>query len=403
MKPLKIAIVHESFTEKAGYIENCLARAYARLGHQVAIVASNLQGYHQLPDYDQIYGRFFGPKQVPVGVTQREGCTLYRLDHFEPLRNGQIAIHHLFSTLQKIKPDIVQTFAAANFVSQQAAIIKWMLGYKLFTGVHQTLSVFDPSAKDASRWSLRRLRSNLRRALPGRFVSLATEKCFAVTVDCAEVAIKYYGVQPYKVELSFLGVDTSNFNPATRPVELEESERLRTEWGIQPGTIVCMYTGRFTSRKNPACLAKAIRLLLQSGLPVAGIFVGDGPQKDEIQATEGCIVLPFQSWIDLPRFYRAADICIWPAEESMSALDAAACGKPIILGNHIQVMERIEGNGYTYQTGSPESLAETIKRMKDSAVRESLGSKGAEKMSCLFSWAQIAQQRLDQYSLAIKE
>ena len=402
MLPLKIAIVHESFTEKGGYIENCLTRAYARLGHEVAIIASNLQGNHQLPNYDEIFGRFLGPKQVPVGLTRWEGCPLYRLDYVEPVVKGQIALKRLFATLREVKPDVVQTFAAANFVSQQAAIIKRKMGYRLFTGAHQTLSVFDSRAKDAPRWSMPRLRSDLRRALPGRLVSLVSEKCFAATADCAEVAVKYYGVQPEKVELSYLGVDTSRFCPAAGPDDAEESRRLRSEWGIPAGTILCMYTGRFTSQKNPACLANAIHILRQSGLGVAGVFLGDGPQKDEIRAVEGCLVLPYQAWVDLPRFYRAADICVWPAEESMSALDAAACGKPIILGNHIRALERIEGNGYTYRTGSAESLAEAIRRMKDCAVRAFLGSAGADKIGRLFSWDLIAKQRLEHYFTAMK-
>ena len=399
---MKIAIVHESFTAKAGYTENSLARAYAQLGHNVAIITTTRQAYHQLSNYEEIYGRFFGPRTVAPGVVPWDGCTLHRLECYEPLRNGHVAIRNLYLTLREFNPDVVQTLATSNFVSQQCAYIKWRLGYKLFTGAHQTLSVFDPKARHSARWSRQRLRSDVRRFMPGRFVSCATEKCFAVTPDCADVAVKYYGVQASKIEMSHIGVDTSRFHPARTPEEIDEGNRLRRKWNITPETLLCMYTGRFTANKNPACLAEAVTRLRRAGLAVSAVFVGDGPQKKRLESTEGCVVLPFQAWADLPSFYRAADICIWPSEESMSALDAAACGKPIILGNHIRALERVDGNGYTYETGSPESLAETIRRMRDRQTRDSLGCAGAQKIRGSFSWELVAEQRLSTYSAALR-
>lgn len=394
---MKIAIVHESFTEKAGYTESSLARTFARMGHEVTIVTTTLQGYHQLKNYEEIFGRFLGPREVPSGISDWSGCRLVRNKPLYPIGNGQVAISCLHSTLKAAKPDVVQTLAAANFVSQQCAALKWPLGYKLFTGAHQTLSVFDRAAMKSSRWGWPRLRSDMRRHLPGRFVSLATERCFAVTPDCAEVAVKYYGVQPRKISLSYIGVDTAMFHPARTPAETEETRQLRESWGIRPDTLLCLYTGRFTPNKNPFCLAQAIKIL-RPKLDICGVFVGDGPQKKQIEYTEGCRILPFQPWTELPRFYRAADLCAWPSEESMSSLDAAACGRPIILGNHVRALERIDGNGYTYQTGSAESLAETILRLSERQARESLGAAGAKKAQEMFSWDEIAKTRVNEYT-----
>jgi glycosyltransferase involved in cell wall biosynthesis len=395
---VNIAIVHESFTEKAGYTENNLARTYARLGHTVTIVTTTLQGYHQLTNYEEIFGRFLGPRKVAAGTIQWNGCTLYRLEPIYPLGDGQVAIRGLSTILKRIRPDVVQTLAAANFVSQQCAAMKWLLGYRLFTGAHQTLSVFDPSVTSSSRWSLPRLRSDLRRFVPGRFVSLATEKCFAVTPDCAQVATDYYGVELRKISLSYIGVETALFHPACTGAERAESDELRASWEVGRDTLLCLYTGRLTPNKNPLCLAQAIQLLRRKGVSVEGVFVGDGPQRETIESVDGCRVLPFQPWIELPRYYRAADVGIWPCEESMSALDAAACGIPIVLGNHVKALERIEGNGYTYQTGSAESLAETIQLLKARETREKLGAAGARKVQKQFSWDVLAQTRVSEYA-----
>ena len=58
-------------------------------------------------------------------------------------------------------------------------------------------------------------------------------------------------------------------------------------------------------------------------------------------------VNPFIALSELPRFFRSADIGIWPTQEFMSMLDAAACGLPIVVNDTLKAVERIEGNGLT--------------------------------------------------------
>ena len=42
------------------------------------------------------------------------------------------------------------------------------------------------------------IRSIITRFVPGRFVSLFTEKCYSVTIDCADIAKRFFGVQKRK-------------------------------------------------------------------------------------------------------------------------------------------------------------------------------------------------------------
>jgi len=111
-------------------------------------------------------------------------------------------------------------------------------------------------------------------------------------------------------------------------------------------------------------------------------------------------VQPFVPVRDLPPFYWAADIGVWPTQESTSQLDAAACGLPLILSNRIEVLERVDGNGFTYEEGDAADLACRIEALRDPMRRARMGAIGCAKVRDRFSWELIAQRRLADYHAA---
>ena len=201
---VRIAILSETFTKNMGYIERHLPRALARLGAEVHVIAANLQAYHSDPNYSTTYEPFNGPAVVPCGTEYIDGFALHRLPHAKLL--GYIRIVGLSTELRRLRPDVVQTFAAASWIPLSAARSKVELGYKLFTGAHQTASVMSPTLLRGSRISYERVRSDVRRALPGLLVGIATSRCYAATIDCADVAVRFYGVPSKKISIVPLGV-----------------------------------------------------------------------------------------------------------------------------------------------------------------------------------------------------
>jgi glycosyltransferase involved in cell wall biosynthesis len=204
-----------------------------------------------------------------------------------------------------------------------------------------------------------------------------------------------------KVSIVPLGVDTDNFYPARTDVERARRLTLRHELGIGADELLCIYTGQFSDAKNPLVLARAVGELRSAGLAVRGLFIGNGTQQAAIAASEGCVALPFRPHRELPPYYRAADIGVWPTQESMSMLDAAACGLPIIVNDTLLARERIEGNGIIYRLNDAADLAEKIRSLADPARRAELGAVGAKRMIELFSWDSIARRRLADYAAAI--
>lgn len=398
---MRIVILSEWFAETMGYIENCLPRALAALGHEAHVVTSNVQPYFDSPSYKEIYEPFIGPPIVECGTKSVDGVMIHRLPHAQS--RGRLRIRGLIGKLRELRPQIVQTFKALGLTTYEAAIAQPLLGYKLFTGCHVCASVFPMATLDTPEIRRKRLKWMASVPIRGRVVSWFTAKCHPATVDCADIAERFFGVPREKMRISPLGVDTNSFHPARDEASRCARAELRKKLGFDDSAIVCIHTGRFTDAKNPMCLARAIGDLVARGEPFRGLFVGNGPQKNVefIRSCAGCLVHPFVPFRELPVYFRASDIGVWPTQESMSMLDAAACGVPIIISDRVQAVERVEGNGITYREGDVESLKQALLSLRDAAQRKQLGDFGAAKIEREFSWLAVARSRLQDYEAAL--
>lgn len=397
---MRIAIVFYSFPRDMGYSITMLARYLSRLGAEVHYVTTDLPVYHKSQDARSAYSDFSAETTMTPGTTEQyDGYTVHCLGHRYVF--GVPMFLGLADKLRRIQPDIVQLYINAGWVPLQAAVAKLRLNFKLFSAAHTTISVFPLARRVTRLWDIEWISNLVARAIPGRIVSAFTETCYAATSDCAEVAARFYGMPKRKIVIAPLGVDTDNFYPATTADMLRERASTRAGLGFSEEQIVCIYTGQFTAAKNPIILARAVAVRRAHGDAVRGLFIGNGAQRDDIAACDGCVVLPFRPHRELPRYYRAADIGIWPTQESMSMLDAAACGLPIVVNDTLLAKERIDGNGLTYRLNDVSDLAEKIGLLKDPEFRNRLGAIGARRMSQLFSWASIAQRRLADYETAL--
>jgi glycosyltransferase involved in cell wall biosynthesis len=396
---LKIALISETFSPKMGYAQSNLSKALAKLGEDVHLITTNLNPYHNINDFDKTYGKFLNNKDQKLTYELIDGYHVHYLPHTKKL--GYIKIVGLFDKLKSLKPDIVQTFAVISWIPLDAALASPLLKYRLFTGSHYHISVFPLAQKKSRIWQIQFIKSVLTRAIPGRFISYFTEKCYPITNDCAYLAIKYFGVQEKKVKVSPLGVDIDLFKPITNDHDQYDRKNTRYEMGFSDTDIVCLYTGRFSNEKNPIILAKAVSYLHSKGEPYKGLFIGGGIQEDMIKEMKGCIVHPFVNFTELPKFYRASDIGVWPTQESMSMLDASACGLPIIVNDTLYATERVEGNGIMYKLNDVDDMVQALLDLKEKPVRYKLGTFGADKMKNNYSWESIAKNRLLDYQASL--
>jgi glycosyltransferase involved in cell wall biosynthesis len=391
-------LLSETFTEGMGYLENLLPKYLGRLGVESHVVATDLPANYRLERFSETYGQFVKSLK-PDTVLPYEDFTLHVLGHRKIA--GHMRMVGLRQKLTSLRPDVVQTMSAVGWIPLDAALLKPLLGYRLFTGCHHHASVFSVASKLLPRFSKERWECWITRTLPGRLVGLFSDKCYAIAPDCADIAVRFFGVPDAQVCISPLGVDTELFYPVASGAERNRRMELRGRLGYSNSDIVCVYSGRLSEDKNPLLLARAVEQLAGSGRPYRGLFVGNGVQATLINSLANCQIQPFVPVHELGALFRASDIGVWPTQESMSMLDASACGVPIIVNDTMSTTERTDGNGLTYRLNNVEDLIRALLQLEDEDIRRRLGSCGAQKMAHNFSWEMVARCRLRDYENAL--
>lgn len=399
---MRIVYVTRWFSEGMGYIENCLPYAMTSLGHEVHIITSTAQVYYDAPFYKGVYQEYLGEPVLPAGVYHSNQVTIHRLP-FLHVREHMI-LKGMIQEVRRIKPDVVHVFEHTAIDTYRIAMLKLLLPFKFYTGNHHVLSVF-PIAKNWKNESwLKKLRWHLFSKLPGKIIANMIEKCYAVTQDASEIAVKFMGVPGSKVQVSTLGVNTDLYYPWAAGKRLS----LREGLGLSPTDIVCIYTGRFTPEKNPLIVAEAVDELATMGLPYKALFVGEGVQRDAISQKRNCIVFDFIPFPELPKYYQAADIAVWPAQESTSQLDAVASGLNLILTDRIKAYSTIETDNVNenrpkivsrfYIHFDKDDLKRQLLSLQDPTVRKRLSEAGVAEITSTSSWYKIAERWAKDYA-----
>ena len=102
---MKIVFVSQWFSEKMGYIENCLPFSVAKLGIEVHLVTSTAQVYFYQKHFKESYGTYLGEPIVNKGTYTLQGVTIHRLPFWH--RKNIIYTRGLKKIISDIQPHIV--------------------------------------------------------------------------------------------------------------------------------------------------------------------------------------------------------------------------------------------------------------------------------------------------------
>jgi len=201
-----------------------------------------------------------------------------------------------------------------------------------------------------------------------------------------------------KVEIIPNGVDLQLFNPEVDAGDIKSKYDL-------PQEHIILYAGRFVKYKGIDYLVRAMKYVEQGTLVVAG----SGPLErhlNDLVKEQNLSNVKFIGLIaheDLPRLYKVSDIYVLPAISrgenfGISALEAMACGTPVVASKLPGVMELVTDEcGIKVQPKDILELAGGINRLianpnlKDSMGRAAI--KNAEK----YNWKHIAGRVLQIY------
>ena len=150
-----------------------------------------------------------------------------------------------------------------------------------------------------------------------------------------------------------------------------EREKIRAGWGIRPGAIVVLYSGKFIPKKRVMDLAKAFRLVCEKQPGKFHLLLaGDGPQRAELERELASLPVTFAGFLnqtEIPRAYAAADVMVmasdWGETWGLSANEALASGVPVILSDRCGCAEDISSatdQAMVFPMGDVQRLAELI-------------------------------------------
>lgn len=217
--------------------------------------------------------------------------------------------------LARFSPDVVHVLGPTSLGLAGIRHAR-ALGRPLVASYHTDLPGF------AVRWGLGALRLPLRTILAAVHNQADVNLCpsSASRDDLASMGVR-------NVEVWSRGVDAHRFGPSRRTREWRE--RLT---GGHPNRPLLLFVGRLSPEKRITWLRPLMDALPDASLAV----VGDGPDRDALQALLDPTPTVFTGWLggaDLAAAYASADVFVFPgANETFgnAALEAMASGLPIV-------------------------------------------------------------------------
>ena len=394
---MKIVHVMNWYIPGMGYQENFLPFEQSKLGNEVIILTSDR--YPQFRGFERHIGRILGSRTVENGTSEIDGVKIQRLRTiFEYGRGRVLVLEDLCHELQLLSPDIVHCHGTFTLSTLQATLAQKSAGYKLFIDDHSHQGNFDISGFHKRAYVA--LLVALYRIFSERITGW-----MPVTESAERILLATARVPKEKITLLPLGVDTSRF----RRSDVLRTET-RMEMDLDTADIAVLTSGKFDNTKETVCLIEAIASLRMKEAGVHLVLVGDGPEsymnKIANAIKDGRLGnhvhrVGFVRNADLPRYYSAADIGVWPGNHSITVLEAAATGLPVIVPSNDIAYDCLlrPGAALGFRRGDPRSLANAILRLCDDPnLRRSISGKAVALVNEQLSWPRIASHSLKIYS-----
>ncbi len=178
------------------------------------------------------------------------------------------------------------------------------------------------------------------------------------------------------------GIDLKKFTPG------ERSEQVLQRLGLPLDRPIVLHVNRLSDEKRIDVLLDAAAKMKSNG-HIA--LVGAGPaeadlreQAERLNLGDRVSFLGFVRDADLLALRHSSDVFAIPSEaelQSLSTMEAMACGLPVVAANSYALPELVHHgeNGYLFQPANSDELAGHIdKLLGDPALREQMGQKSLE-------------------------
>lgn len=252
--------------------------------------------------------------------------------------------------------------------------------------------VHAPQVWEAWKWGVRRpLWGRLITALELRHLQEAD--VVACVSHQVREQLQRMGVDPARIVVAPMGVDTDRFSPT--------GSTKRPELGLDAATVVVGWCGSFRPFHGLELLIDAFRIAARTHPELHLLLIGDGPMRASLETTArrgdvaGRVTFTGAvSHAEMPEYLRAVDIAVVSSEargsfhySPLKLREYAACELPVVAPTEGELAEfGPKGFLSLHEPGSLEGLSETLSRLAgDGALRGRLGR--AARDYCLEHWS----------------
>ncbi len=245
---------------------------------------------------------------------------------------------------------------------------------------NQALTIHDLSPLEQPEWFTRSYSAWYRLFLP--ILARRVRIIFTPSEYVKNKVVKRFGVR--NVVVTPNGVDASIFHPKAR------------QSGIEIPKPYVLFVGSIQPRKNLEGLVGAWHQVKDTFKDTWLVVAGEAGRvfrPAQFDAGERIRFLKYVSDEDLAGLYARAELLVLPSFDEgfgVPALEAMACGTPVIASNGGALPEVVGEAGLIFSLEKPATLAESIERcLSDETLRTSLMDKGLTRAKG-FSWQNTA-------------
>jgi L-malate glycosyltransferase len=238
----------------------------------------------------------------------------------------------------------------------------------------------------------------LKRILANRLLLERRDRVTGVGQVIRQVLIDNEGIPPNRIQVIYNGIETARF---TRSAEVRAA--IRGQWGLAPTDFAVIQVARLDPVKDHAAAIRAAERVAARAESVHFFFVGDGPERAEVEAMVRYRNLERRVHVlgtrgDVPKLLQAADAALLTSRSEgipLTLIEAMAAGLPVVSTRVGGVGEVIEDGlqGYLVEPGDDSALADRLLRLAhDSVLCEQMGRNGRMRANALFSESRMNEE-----------
>lgn len=227
--------------------------------------------------------------------------------------------------------------------------------------------------------------------LSSRLLSPFFDRFIAVSEGMKRSLLLREKVPEKKITVIYNGVDTETISSVSY-----DKVKLKESLDIPSGIPILGMVGRLADEKQHSLLFDSLSLLKKEGVDFLALIIGDGPQKDALEALIEKLNLKDRVRFlgerkDVPSLLEIIDVFVFSSAGeafSLTLLEAMAKAKPIVAFDVEGINEAVVSNqtGFLVPFGDTEEFAKKINLLLDSpGLAGKMGQTAYERVTTMFN------------------